>query len=341
MKKIIYISDLVGIKSGMHYYHEAQIESLRGECSECVIKSNYTCVRGDSYYPNIFSGNIFFRLCKLVLAYCKFLQLCVRSRDAEVRHYWYGTWVDVPFILLAMPFKHVLFDIHEIVMLDYRGGYLVRLIERCFSWSRNQFVVHSDVNYQALAKVIKCDRISVVPHPELSPPTKYNIDNITDEYVSYISDMRAREMTICLFFGDLRPSKGIHEVLRLCENNYGDVSFLVCGQDIFGILPSKAAYRDHVLISPRRQSDEELAFLFSNSDIILLPYINSSQSGVLEVARAFGKPILVSPILAETMHSYEFPSESCDFNQSSRVIVGEIEKFSAIIPLRLRSAKDD
>ena len=182
--------------------------------------------------------------------------------------------------------------------------------------------------------MIKCERVSLIPPPELSPPNEYKIDSVTDDYLSFVKNMKAKGKTICLFFGDLRPSKGINEVLRLCESNTGEVAFLICGQDIFDILSDKSACNDHVLISPRRQSDEELAFLFSSSDIILLPYQSSSQSGVLEVARAFGKPILCSPILAEAMNTYEFASMTCDFSQSPSCVIDIIQEFSEVMCAR-------
>lgn len=313
MKKKIFISDILGKKSGMHYYHEAEILSLRDKYSYCEIKSNYNSVFGKSYYPNIFSGSLFFRLLKLISVYFKFLKLCLGPKTTEVRHYWYGTWVDIPFILIALPFKHVIFDIHEIVMLDYRGRSLLRLIKFFFGFSRNKFIVHNENSYKALSKVIDSNRISIIPHPALSPSPKYNLDNIPDKLVNFINLMKARRITIFLFFGDLRPSKGIHEILKLCADN-NDVSFLICGQDIFGIEPRKLISCEKVFISPKRQSDEELAYLFSNSDIILLPYKNSSQSGVLEVARSFEKPVVFSHHLSLISRNYEFPKLICNFD---------------------------
>lgn len=327
----VIISDIIGKKSGMHYYHSAEIRSLEKKGRTCSVKSNYPTDKKHPYYPNIFRGFIFFRLLRLSKLYCKFIMLCVSHNEDEIRHYWYGTWVDVPFLIVGIFFKNVVFDIHEIVMLDYRGRFLLKLIESFFGFSRNKFIVHNDLNYRSLSKVIDCNRISVIPHPTLSPPTKYTIDNIPDKYVNFISRMKARGISICLFFGDLRPSKGIHEVLKLCENNYGDVSFLICGQDIFGIQPSKSVSSDKVLISPRRQSDEELAFLFSNSNIILLPYKNSSQSGVLEVARFFEKPVVFSNHMTLISKDYEFSKLICNFDDDIDVVRSELIDFSKLI----------
>ena len=43
-------------------------------------------------------------------------------------------------------------------------------------------------------------------------------------------------------------------------------------------------------------SDQELEIIFKASDIVILPYLEGSQSGVLFMAYAFGKPVIASDI---------------------------------------------
>ena len=42
--------------------------------------------------------------------------------------------------------------------------------------------------------------------------------------------------------------------------------------------------------------DEEVARLFTEADVVVLPYTEASQSGVLNIAAAFGKPVLVTDV---------------------------------------------
>src|SRR4029077_14245081 len=52
--------------------------------------------------------------------------------------------------------------------------------------------------------------------------------------------------------------------------------------------------------------DHELAQLFLDADLVVLPYTEASQSGVLNVAAAFGKPMIVTDVgeLAATVEPW-------------------------------------
>src|SRR5699024_5463865 len=42
--------------------------------------------------------------------------------------------------------------------------------------------------------------------------------------------------------------------------------------------------------------DPEVAQLFLDADVVVLPYTEASQSGVLNLAAAFGKPVIVTDV---------------------------------------------
>ena len=49
-------------------------------------------------------------------------------------------------------------------------------------------------------------------------------------------------------------------------------------------------------LRPRRIDDLETAQLFTDADVLVLPYIEASQSGVLAIAPSFGLPVVASNI---------------------------------------------
>ena len=115
------------------------------------------------------------------------------------------------------------------------------------------------------------------------------------------------------FFGDMRPSKGIHEVIEIIKSNADELNFAICGQDIFGLLDYNLN-KTNLYLSLRRQTDSELRYLFLKSDIVLIPYKNSSQSGVLEVASNFKKPIAVSHEMKNQIDSYKYKKTLINFD---------------------------
>ena len=126
MSKKIIISDIIGNKSGMHYYHEADIKRLSANNNVVDIFSNYHSNSKNikKFYPNIFSGNLFIKIAKLIFAIAKFFILSIFNRRDNLIHYWYGTWIDVPFLLLALWNRKIIFDVHEIVYLDNNSSVL-------------------------------------------------------------------------------------------------------------------------------------------------------------------------------------------------------------------------
>ncbi len=327
----IIISDIIGMKSGMHYYHDAEYQLAMSKGQSCLVFSNYSSDFVNDYYPNVFKGNIAGRLLKLLISYIVFFKLCIRYRKTGLKHFWYGTWVDVPFIMIGSFFSRLTFDVHEIVMLDNQSGQLKKIVEWLFKRCRNSLIVHSEENLQRMRKIkdtrLESLNILLQPHPPLEPQKIFCEENIPTEYLICLSSWRKKKKLVGLFFGDLRPSKGIQHVLDITKAPPNKISVFVCGQDIFSILSDEKLNHETILCSARRQSDEELAFLFSSVDFVILPYKNSSQSGVLEVAASFNKPIIVSAEMALQVKTYKAPVKIIDFSKSISQIIFEIESF--------------
>ena len=294
MSKKIIISDIIGNKSGMHYYHEADIKRLSANNNVVDIFSNYHSNSKNikKFYPNIFLGNFFIKIAKLIYAIAKFFILSIFNRRDNLIHYWYGTWIDVPFLLLALWNRKIIFDVHEIVYLDNNSSVLKNVIEILFRFSTNKFIVHSENNHLFLKNLKK--NVEILPHPSLVIDSNIKKEELDEKHITFFEKSKQSGKKICLFFGDMRPSKGIHEVIEIIKSNTDECNSLpICGQDIFGLLDYNLN-KTNLYLSLRRQTDSELRYLFLKSDIVLIPYKNSSQSGVLEVASNFKKPIAAS-----------------------------------------------
>jgi glycosyltransferase involved in cell wall biosynthesis len=57
-----------------------------------------------------------------------------------------------------------------------------------------------------------------------------------------------------------------------------------------------AAIPDRVRIVPRFIPDAEVPAYFRRADVVVLPHLNAEQSGVLHIALAFGKPMVLSAV---------------------------------------------
>lgn len=116
----------------------------------------------------------------------------------------------------------------------------------------------------------------------------------------------AEDCPVVLFFGILTPSKGIPDLLAAfarVRREHPRAKLLVAGY------PSKyislADYRaqtaqlgiaDDVIFDGRYIPFEEVAALMALARVVVYPYRNSTQSGSMQVAYAFGKPVVATRV---------------------------------------------
>jgi glycosyltransferase involved in cell wall biosynthesis len=123
-----------------------------------------------------------------------------------------------------------------------------------------------------------------------------------EEVVNLIS----KEKLNILFFGFIRLSKGIDIVIdisgKLAISDFKNrINLIIAGNDPDRITDSLLKGKDEfcrrkISMLCRYIPDSEMRFLFQNSDFVILPYREISQSGVLEMAVLFRKPVITSPI---------------------------------------------
>ncbi len=116
---------------------------------------------------------------------------------------------------------------------------------------------------------------------------------------------------VVLFFGLLRPYKGLDVLLqawrRLSAAERDGAQLWIAGMprmslataglpDLDTATGKRAAAAAHIHVAARFITDGELPAYFARADLVVLPYREIDQSGVLFTALAFGKPLLLSAV---------------------------------------------
>ncbi|MDW5592938.1 glycosyltransferase family 4 protein [Conexibacter stalactiti] len=104
-----------------------------------------------------------------------------------------------------------------------------------------------------------------------------------------------RERPVVLCFGLLRPYKGV-DVLLEAWRGIDDAELWIVGLPKLDLAPLRAAAPPNVRFVPRFVADDEIAAFFSRADLVVLPYREIDQSGVLFTALAFGNPLLLTAV---------------------------------------------
>jgi len=128
------------------------------------------------------------------------------------------------------------------------------------------------------------DRVTVVPLGDFSFLTRYS------------NDVPEEQNTV-LFFGRIRDYKGLKYLLRaapLVAQRLPDVRFVIAGYGDMGPYRSLLTDDHKIEIHNRYIPDEDVAGFFRAASIVALPYIEASQSAVIPIAYAFGKPVVAT-----------------------------------------------
>lgn len=107
--------------------------------------------------------------------------------------------------------------------------------------------------------------------------------------------------SVVLMFGLMRPYKGIDVLLEAWRGVDGqapieDAQLWLVGMPKMDISALQAAAPPNVRFEPRFVADSELSAYFKRADLVVLPYLQADQSGVLFCALAFGKPLFLSDV---------------------------------------------
>jgi glycosyltransferase involved in cell wall biosynthesis len=145
------------------------------------------------------------------------------------------------------------------------------------------------------------DHIDVIPHgimPVQNPPDQRDARKKLN---------LPQDRQIILFFGGIRPNKGLDVLLKALEivkARNQQVLLVIAGGllgrfnfDSYSDMIRKAGLSEHVRTFIRFIPEENVDHFFAASDLVVLPYLKfEAQSGVLLRAYAHKKPVVVSNV---------------------------------------------
>ncbi len=311
MRKI-YILDYIGNHCGMHYYNAA-FKELLSEIpnADIEILSNYSDGGKSPFLKNFYKPNRILGVFVLAYDIIKFLLKRIGSRNDQFIVLSYGNIIDFAFILSAcIVSKNTIVDVHEAVAQDSEHkGWFVSLFRFLYGKCVKNVIIHSERSRKFMEDFGFKGKTMYVPHFKYCLTKKYDESNIAPDLRNVISSDRKN----ILFFGNMTYNKGIDILINSfaslpAERRYG-LNIIIAGKDLDGTIGKTEIPDDdnmHVIL--RHINDDELVMLYGNTDFIALPYRVTSQSGILEMAFYFKKPIIASRIPYFEFMLEQFPS---------------------------------
>ena len=211
--------------------------------------------------------------------------------EGDITHY---QWLSVPGLdrhLLASGKPRVI-TAHYIAPPE-PSARQIRSAHRVFS-SMDAVIVHSEAGARRMNEEIGIprERIRVIPHG--------SFDYLTDmpDESPLPAELEGAVGLVVLFFGLLRPYKGIDLLLdAMTEARHGELWIVGSPRMDITALEEKARELNcRVRWLPRFIDDTEIAPIMRRAGLLVLPYLDGEQSGVLYTGLAFGKAMLVSDV---------------------------------------------
>lgn len=220
------------------------------------------------------------------------LRLLGAARRADVVHVQGGHFpplVLLAFSLLRLTGTPLVWTPHN--TFERGGAAWLARVRRALERFPARVIVHARADVPALLPATR-GRAVVIPHGEYGalaaaggePPAR-------DEARDRLGLPAGATVVLC--FGQLRPDKGIDDVLAAAREVDG-VHVVLAGED----LGAAAAVRpgDRATVRAGFQTLEDAAVLFGAADVAALAYRRASASGVLLLAYGFATPVVAYPV---------------------------------------------
>jgi glycosyltransferase involved in cell wall biosynthesis len=158
--------------------------------------------------------------------------------------------------------------------------------------------------FLSLFPFVPNDKTHIIPHGNSgwllkSFPTKPDLDSVRQRY-GWKPGQR-----VILFFGLLAPSKGLEDLIEAFAlvRTSSDARLLIAGYptkhfdvDELKRKIEELALAEHVTLDLRYIPLEEVSALMSLATVAVYPYRSSTQSGALQVAYTFGRPVVATTV---------------------------------------------
>ena len=220
--------------------------------------------------------------------------------DLIILPWWTVFWAPAWFVLGAL---NRLFGASTLVLLCHNvlphdSSTWQRIVTKLvFRWA-DRFVVQSPTEMERLQSLFAHAQVAVVPHPVYQMIEKSTLDKAMAREHLGIDPSRP----VLLFFGMVRPYKGLDILLAAMPDvcaEIPDTLLVVAGEfwedpthyqtqiETLGIGSS-------VRVDNRYIPNEAVALLFTAADLVVAPYRHVTGSGVIQLAKGFGVPVVAS-----------------------------------------------
>jgi glycosyltransferase involved in cell wall biosynthesis len=210
--------------------------------------------------------------------------------------YWAPAFATIAFLVRRSTGIRILFICHNVLPHERRR--VDRLLAGLTLGNGHSFMVHSYRDEMQLRAMLPGARIT---RTELPACDFFNRCGLSQDSAKKQLNLSGKK--VLLFFGFVRPYKGVEYAISAMPQILEEVDahLLVVGEfwspeSDFRALINRLAVSSAVTIVNRYVPNEEVAPYFAAADLVVLPYLDATQSAVIPIAYGFERPVLTTAV---------------------------------------------
>jgi len=196
----------------------------------------------------------------------------------------------IAFIVCLFGSRRLVLTVHDVVRHPGKQKELFSPIRHFFRRRSRRIIVHGNSLKRLLASKSPMleERVRVIPHGTFTVYRKWDDGAIQEEPGTL------------LFFGYISKYKGIGvlmEAAHLIIREIPEAKILIVGSGV-GLEKYQEAFGQNLHFEVHNEfvPTEDVHRYFRRASVVVLPYIEASQSGVIPLAYAFGKPVVATDV---------------------------------------------
>jgi glycosyltransferase involved in cell wall biosynthesis len=228
-----------------------------------------------------------------------FLEVKSDNPELVILPWWVSFWAPQFWIIATLIKKftpaRVLFICHNVV--EHESNKIDQMCTRLVLKKGDHFVVHSGEDLRNLKRIKPDADVRQNFHPT------YEVFNTLSIAKEDARRQLGLEGNTILFFGFVRPYKGLSYLIeampRIIRNV--DVNLLIVGEiwkgeEGYWEQTRRLGLEKHVRFINRYVPNEEVGLYFAASDLVVLPYVSATGSGVVQAALGCERPVVTTRV---------------------------------------------
>lgn len=219
--------------------------------------------------------------------------------DAVILQWWHPYFAPCYRILATLLGKiPLLITCHNV--FPHERFPLDRFLTRMVLKRADGYIVQSHLDEKDLLTVMPDANYVVTPHPTYNAFKMKNMSRAEARELLAVG----HDSPMLLFFGFVREYKGLKyllDALPEVKKRIPDISLWVVGdfgddKDVYLEQIERNRIGDNIRLVEGYVPDQEVEKYFAAADLVVLPYVSATQSGIVQIAYGFDKPVVVTDV---------------------------------------------